>query len=301
LPCCAVTDRGSARGLGPPLRPAPAAAQVQAAQARSHSSRTFVTPRNMKRRKPIACLLSACRRKTCGRRAGPNSAAGRRGRRRSAYEAPRAAVDGGIRLGGAESKRRRRPRLPAPPFRVTLLERTRARSPCSPGAGLLASGRMARPRVAAGGGLAAVAYVLRKGREAGGLLRLYRRLRSWAEALDRAGAALRAARPEEVFFYSSGRSSNEAAFLMQLAARAYGTANIHNCSFYCHNASSVALAQVYGSGTASITLEDLAQADLVLLAGANPASNHPRLVGQLVQLRRRGGKVLMVNPLRELG
>src|SRR5207248_571833 len=116
-----------------------------------------------------------------------------------------------------------------------------------------------------------------------------------------AGAALRAARPEEVFFYSSGRSSNEAAFLMQLAARAYGTANIHNCSFYCHNASSVALAQVYGSGTASITLEGLAQADLVLVAGANPASNHPRLVGQLVQLGRRGGKVVMVNPLRELG
>src|SRR5437867_12887097 len=248
---------------------------------------------------------------------------------------------------------------------------------------------MGSPRVRAGGGLAAVRYVLRKGREAGGMLPLYRRLRSrnacktcavgmggqrggmvneaghfpevckksvqaqagdmaapiperwfattpiaamerlgsaecerlgrlafpllaadgdahfrrvsWAEALDRAGAALRAARPDEVFFYSSGRSSNEAAFLMQLVARAYGTANIHNCSFYCHNASSVALAQVYGSGTASITLEDLAQADLVLLAGANPASNHPRLVGQLVRLRRRGGKVIMVNPLRELG
>jgi molybdopterin-dependent oxidoreductase alpha subunit len=248
---------------------------------------------------------------------------------------------------------------------------------------------MATPRVRAGGGLAAVGYVLRKGREAGGILRLYRRLRSrnacktcalgmggqqggmvneaghfpevckksvqaqagdmagpiaedwfrrtpigsmerltsaelerlgrltfpvmagegdthfrrlsWAEALDRAGAALRTARPEEVFFYSSGRSSNEAAFLMQLVARAYGTANIHNCSFYCHNASSVALGQVYGSGTASITLDDLAQADLVLVAGANPASNHPRLVSHLVQLRRRGGKVIVVNPLRELG
>src|SRR5205814_9431675 len=109
------------------------------------------------------------------------------------------------------------------------------------------------------------------------------------------------ARPEQTFFYSSGRSSNEAAFLMQLVARAYGTANIHNCSFYCHNASSVALAQVYGSGTASITLDDVAQADLVLVAGANPASNHPRLVTQLVQLRRRGGRVLVVNPLRELG
>src|SRR6184192_4808239 len=75
----------------------------------------------MKRRKPIACLLSACRRKTCRTRAGPNSAAGRRGRRRSAYEAPRAAADRRTRLGGAESKRRRCPRLPAPPSRVTLL------------------------------------------------------------------------------------------------------------------------------------------------------------------------------------
>src|SRR6059058_4161216 len=75
----------------------------------------------MKRRKPIACLLSACRRPTCGTRAGPKSAAGRRGCRRSAYEAPRAAADGGTRLGGAESKRRRHPRLPAPPSRVTLL------------------------------------------------------------------------------------------------------------------------------------------------------------------------------------
>src|SRR5205823_13156479 len=83
----------------------------------------FVTPRNMKRRKPIACLLSACRRQTCGTRARPNSAAGRRGRRRSAYEAPRAAADRGTPLGGAESKRRRRrrPRLTAPPSRVTLL------------------------------------------------------------------------------------------------------------------------------------------------------------------------------------
>ncbi len=248
---------------------------------------------------------------------------------------------------------------------------------------------MARPRVGAGGGLAAVGYVWKKGREAGGLLKLYRRLRSnnacktcavgmggqrggmvneaghfpevckksvqaqagdmagpipeswfratsmdamrrltsaemeragrlafpviageadghfhrvsWTEAVDLAGAALKGAPPEEVFFYSSGRSSNEAAFLMQLVARAYGTANIHNCSYYCHAASSVALADVYGSGTASIALEDLGHTDLVLVAGANPASNHPRLVTQLVELRRRGGKVIVVNPLRELG
>src|SRR5207302_4857160 len=121
LPCGAVTDRGSARGRGRRDAQRPQPAQVQAAPTRSHSSRTFVTPRNMKRRRAIACLLAACRRITCGTRAGPNSAAGRRGRRRSAYEAPRAAADGGTRLGGAESKRRRRLRLPAPPSRVTLL------------------------------------------------------------------------------------------------------------------------------------------------------------------------------------
>src|SRR2546425_5100921 len=107
--------------LGRRYAPRPQPAQVQAAQARSHSSRTFVTPRNMKRRRAIACLLSVCRRKTPGTRAGPNSAAGRRGRRRSAYEALRAAVDRSTRFIGAESKRRRRPPLPAPPSRVTLL------------------------------------------------------------------------------------------------------------------------------------------------------------------------------------
>lgn len=124
---------------------------------------------------------------------------------------------------------------------------------------------------------------------------------SWTEALDRAASAFRAARPDETFFYASGRSSNEAAYLMQLVARALGSANVHNCSSYCHAASSVALADTHGSGTASVVLEDLGRTDLVLLAGANPASNHPRLVTQLVRLRRRGGRVLVVNPLRELG
>src|SRR5690606_3605655 len=128
----------------------------------------------------------------------------------------------------------------------------------------------------------------------------YRRV-SWNEALDLAGTALREAKPEETFFYASGRSSNEAAFLLQLVARAYGTANIHNCSYYCHAASSVALDGIYGSGTGSITLEDIQQTDVVVIAGANPASNHPRLITQLVQLKRRGGKVIIVNPLRELG
>ena len=124
---------------------------------------------------------------------------------------------------------------------------------------------------------------------------------AWEDALGIAADALRAAPPHEVFFYGSGRSSNEGAFLMQLVARAYGTPNVHNCSFYCHSASGVALADVYGSGTGSLVLEDLARADLAVVAGANPASNHPRLITQLVNLRRRGGKVLVINPLRELG
>ena len=128
----------------------------------------------------------------------------------------------------------------------------------------------------------------------------FRRI-GWDRALGIAAEAFREADPDQVFFYSSGRSSNEAAFLMQLAARAYGARNIHNCSFYCHQASSVALSQVYGSGTSSVVLEDLEKADLALIAGANPASNHPRLITELVRMRRRGGRVLIVNPLRELG
>ncbi len=128
----------------------------------------------------------------------------------------------------------------------------------------------------------------------------YRRI-GWPEALDRCGEAFRAAQPDETFVYASGRSSNEAAFLLQLVARAYGTPHVHNCSFYCHQASGVALNDVYGSGTASLVLEDLEQADLALVIGANPASNHPRLITQLVQMRRRGGKILVINPLKELG
>ncbi|HJU84636.1 MAG TPA: FdhF/YdeP family oxidoreductase, partial [Holophagaceae bacterium] len=128
----------------------------------------------------------------------------------------------------------------------------------------------------------------------------YRRI-GWGEALDRCGAAFGKVEPRQAFVYASGRSGNEAAFLLQLIARAWGTPNIHNCSYYCHQASGVALNQVYGSGTASITLDDLDQADLALVIGANPASNHPRLITQLVKLRRRGGTVLVVNPLKELG
>lgn len=128
----------------------------------------------------------------------------------------------------------------------------------------------------------------------------FRRI-AWDEALDLAAAALRAAAPERTFFYASGRSSNEAGFLLQSFARAYGTNNVTNCSYYCHQASTVALSRALGTATATVSLDDLERADLAVVIGANPASNHPRLVKHLVELRRRGGKVIVVNPLREIG
>lgn len=124
---------------------------------------------------------------------------------------------------------------------------------------------------------------------------------AWDDALARAAAALRATTPGRVFFYASGRSSNEAGFLLQCFARAYGTNNVSNCSYYCHQASTVALGAAIGSGTATVTLDDLEHADCALVVGANPASNHPRLITQLVALRRRGGSVIVVNPYREVG
>ena len=127
------------------------------------------------------------------------------------------------------------------------------------------------------------------------------RIIEWDEALSRIATKLKQTLPAESFFYSSGRSSNEAGFLLQLAARLYGTNNVNNCSYYCHQASGVGLSSVTGSGTATITLEDIDQADLIVLIGANPSSNHPRLMRNLVELRRRGGKVIVINPLREIG
>ncbi|MFQ5822945.1 MAG: FdhF/YdeP family oxidoreductase [bacterium] len=123
----------------------------------------------------------------------------------------------------------------------------------------------------------------------------------WARALELLLENWRSAKPERSFFYSSGRSSNEAAFLMQLLARQWGSNNINNCSYYCHQASGVGLTQSLGSGTSTVHLEDVQKADLMVLIGANPASNHPRFINYLVNLRRRGGRVVVINPFRELG
>jgi molybdopterin-dependent oxidoreductase alpha subunit len=124
---------------------------------------------------------------------------------------------------------------------------------------------------------------------------------SWAEAMERIAAKLKHTAPEESFFYFSGRSSNEAGFLLQLFARLYGTNHVNNCSYYCHQASGVGLATVIGTGAGTVKLDDMEHADLVMLLGGNPASNHPRMMRTLMMVRRRRGKVIVVNPIVETG
>jgi molybdopterin-dependent oxidoreductase alpha subunit len=127
------------------------------------------------------------------------------------------------------------------------------------------------------------------------------RVLGWDEALDRAARQLRDNAPDRNCFYASGRSSNEAGFLLQLFARLYGTNYVNNCSFYCHQASGVGLGAALGTGTATVTLADVEGTDLFVLLGANPASNHPRLMRTLMTIRRRGGHVVVINPVREIG
>lgn len=127
------------------------------------------------------------------------------------------------------------------------------------------------------------------------------RLATWEEAFTRLSAKLSATAKSEAFFYVSGRSSNEAGFLLQLFARAWGTNTINNCSFYCHQASGVGLGSMFGSGAGTLRLEDLEACDTMFLIGGNPASNHPRFMRTLMELRRRGGHIVVINPLREVG
>ena len=123
----------------------------------------------------------------------------------------------------------------------------------------------------------------------------------WEFALAHAAHKLGATAPQRSFFYSSGRSSNEAGFIFQLLARAYGTNNVNNCSYYCHQATSEGLATTIGKATSSVELEDLTGADLIFVIGANPASNHPRFIHMLKNCRERGGQVIVINPAREPG
>lgn len=123
---------------------------------------------------------------------------------------------------------------------------------------------------------------------------------SWAEIYQIAVSAFRQP-PERVASYSSGRSSNEAAFLLQLMMRTLGSNNLADCSDLCHSPSTVGLKQMFGSGTSMVSLESLKKADCVVLIGSNAPANHPRLMNELIKLRERSGKVIIVNPVIEVG
>ncbi len=124
----------------------------------------------------------------------------------------------------------------------------------------------------------------------------------WDQALDLIAAELRELDdPDQAIFYTSGRTSNEAAFAYQLFVRAYGTNNLPDCSNMCHESTSIALAESIGIGKASVTLEDVHAASLLVLAGQNPGTNHPRMLSALEEAKRRGAKIIAINPLKEAG
>jgi molybdopterin-dependent oxidoreductase alpha subunit len=125
---------------------------------------------------------------------------------------------------------------------------------------------------------------------------------SWDEALERIGAGLRTLpSPDMAEFYTSGRASNEAAFLYQLFAREYGTNNFPDCSNMCHEATSVGLPESIGVGKGTVTLEDFDHCDVLFCIGHNPGTNHPRMLTTLREVSKRGVPIIVFNPLRERG
>jgi molybdopterin-dependent oxidoreductase alpha subunit len=125
---------------------------------------------------------------------------------------------------------------------------------------------------------------------------------SWDQAIDIVARHLRALdSPDEAIFYTSGRTSNEAAFAYQLFVRAFGTNNLPDCSNMCHESTSVALAQTIGVGKASVSYDDIAKADLVIIMGQNPGTNHPRMLTALEEAKRGGTSIVAINPLPEPG
>ena len=107
--------------------------------------------------------------------------------------------------------------------------------------------------------------------------------------------------PNKAIFYTSGRTSNEAAFVFQLFAREFGTNNLPDCSNMCHESTSVALKKQLGLGKASIKLDDLYQAEVIILIGQNPGTNAPRMLSALRKGKENGAKIIAINPMRETG
>ncbi|MDV9188398.1 FdhF/YdeP family oxidoreductase [Streptomyces sp. SR27] len=125
---------------------------------------------------------------------------------------------------------------------------------------------------------------------------------TWERAFAILAEELRAlGSPDEALFYTSGRTSNEAAFLLQLFAREFGTNNLPDCSNMCHESSGSALTETIGIGKGSVSLEDLHRADLIIVAGQNPGTNHPRMLSALEKAKSAGARIISVNPLPEAG
>ncbi|MCE7054887.1 FdhF/YdeP family oxidoreductase [Algoriphagus sp. AGSA1] len=125
---------------------------------------------------------------------------------------------------------------------------------------------------------------------------------TWEEAFRTISDHLHALdHPDQAIFYTSGRSSNEAAFLYGLFARAFGTNNMPDCSNMCHESSGVGLSETLGIGKGSVKLEDFDKAEVVMVIGQNPGTNHPRMLSALEKCKRNGGKIITVNPLQEAG
>jgi molybdopterin-dependent oxidoreductase alpha subunit len=124
----------------------------------------------------------------------------------------------------------------------------------------------------------------------------------WDGALDLVATTLRGlASPDRAVFYTSGRTSNEAAFLYQLMVRAYGTNNLPDCSNLCHESSGSALTETLGVGKGTVLLDDIHRADLVVVVGQNPGTNHPRMLTSLERAKAHGARIVAVNPLPEAG
>ncbi|HEX7913298.1 MAG TPA: FdhF/YdeP family oxidoreductase [Paraburkholderia sp.] len=121
----------------------------------------------------------------------------------------------------------------------------------------------------------------------------------WETAFSRIGEILRGLSPDQVEFYTSGRASNEAAYLYQLFARELGTNNFPDCSNMCHEPTSVGLPQSIGIGKGTVSLDDFEKTDLIISIGHNPGTNHPRMMGTLWEASRRGVPIIVFNPLRE--
>ena len=125
---------------------------------------------------------------------------------------------------------------------------------------------------------------------------------TWDDAFALVAAELNSLNhPDEAIFYTSGRTSNEAAFLYQLFVRQFGTNNLPDCSNMCHESSGSALGETIGAGKGTVTLEDFEVADAIFVIGQNPGTNHPRMLTALQHAKQRGAKLVHINPLPEIG